>query len=61
MELLKLCICGDVYEFEVVEDYLQKNLGTFLKQTGWDRFKRENWDNTGFFNYQSKTCFHCVR
>lgn len=57
MELLKLCICGDVYEFEVVEDYLQKTLGTFIKQTGWDRFKRENWDNTGFFNYQSKPVF----
>lgn len=57
MELLKLCICGDVYEFEVVEDYLQKTLGTFVKQTGWDKFNRENWDNTGFFDYQSKPVF----
>lgn len=57
MELLKLCICGDVYEFEVVEDYLQKTLGTFVKSTGWDKFKRENWDNAGFFNHQSKPVF----
>lgn len=57
MELLKLCICGDVYEFEVTENYLQKTLGTFIKQTGWDKFNRENWDNTGFFNYQSKPVF----
>ena len=57
MELLKLCICGDVYEFEVVEDYLQRTLGTFIKQTGWDKYNRENWDNSGFFDYQSKPCF----
>lgn len=57
MELLKLCICGDVYEFEVADDFLQKTLGTFIKQTGWDKFKRENWDNTGFFDYQSKPVF----
>ena len=57
MELLKLCICGDVYEFEVVEDYLQKTLGTFIKQTGWDKFNRENWDNSEFFDYQSKPVF----
>lgn len=57
MELLKLCICGDVYEFEVVENYLQKTLGTFMKSTGWDKFNRENWDNAGFFNYQSKPVF----
>lgn len=57
MELLKLCICGDVYEFEVVEDYLQKTLGTFIKQTGWNKFSRENWDNAGFFNHQSKPVF----
>lgn len=57
MELLKLCICGDVYEFEVAEDYLQKTLGTFIKRTGLDKFKRENWDNAGFFNYQSKPVF----
>lgn len=57
MELLKLCICGDVYEFEVVEDYLQRTLGTFIKQTGWDKLNRENWDNSGFFDYQSKPVF----
>lgn len=57
MELLKLCICGDVYEFEVVEDYLQKALGTFIKQTGCDKLNRNNWDNSEFFNYQSKPCF----
>lgn len=57
MELLKLCICGDVYEFEVVEDYLQKTLGTFIKKDGWDKMNRSNWDNSEFFNYQSKLVF----
>jgi hypothetical protein len=57
MELLKLCICGDVYEFEVVENYLQRTLGTFINNHGWDKLKRENWDNAGFFNYQSKPVF----
>lgn len=57
MELLKLCICGDVYEFEVADDFLQKTLGTFIKQTGWNKFNRENWDNSGFFDYQSKPVF----
>lgn len=57
MELLKLCICGDVYEFEVADDFLQKTLGTFVNSTGWNKFRRENWDNSGFFNYQSKPVF----
>lgn len=57
MELLKIRIVDDVYEFEVVENYLQKTLGTFVNQTGWDKYRRENWDNSGFFDYQSKPVF----
>ena len=57
MEMLRIEICGICYEFEVVEDFLQKTLGTFIKDTGWDKYKKENWDNSGFFNYQSKSCF----
>lgn len=57
MELLKILICDDVYEFEVVESYLQKKLGTFINPTGWDKLNRRNWDNSGFFNYESKSMF----
>lgn len=57
MELLKILICDDVYEFEVTEDYLQKTLGTFIKDTGWDKMNRSNWDNGEFFDYQSKPVF----
>lgn len=57
MELLKIRIVDDVYELEVVENYLQKTLGTFINQTGWNKLNRENWDNSGFFDYQSKPVF----
>ena len=57
MELLKILICDDVYELEVVEDYLQKTLGTFISETGPHKFRRENWDNGEFFNYESRPVF----
>lgn len=56
MELLKILILDYVYEIELPEDYLQKTLGTF-RQDGWDKYRRENWDNSEFFNYQSKPVF----
>ena len=57
MELLKILICDDVYEFEVADCFLQKALGTFINQTGCNKFSRENWDNGEFFDYQSKPVF----
>ena len=57
MELLKILICDDVYELEVTENYLQKTFGTFIRQDGWDKMNRENWDNGEFFDYQSKPVF----
>ena len=57
MELLKILICDDVYEFEVTENYLQKTLGTFIKKDGWNKMNRSNWDNGEFFDYQSKPVF----
>lgn len=57
MELLKILILDDVYEIEIPENYLQKTLGTFIRQDGWDKYRRENWDNSEFFNYQSKPVF----
>lgn len=57
MDLLKILICDDVYEIEVPENYLQKTFGTFIRQDGWDKYRRENWDNSEFFDYQSKPVF----
>lgn len=57
MELLKILICDDVYEIEVPENYLQKTFGTFIRQDGWDKMNRNNWDNSEFFDYQSKPVF----
>lgn len=57
MELLKILILDDVYEFEVADCFLQKALGTFIKQTGCDKLNRNNWDNGEFFDYQSKSVF----
>ena len=57
MELLKILICDYVYEIEVPENYLQKTFGTFIRQDGWDKMNRENWDNGEFFDYQSKPVF----
>ena len=57
MELLKILICDDVYELEVTENCLQKTFGTFIRQDGWDKMNRSNWDNGEFFDYQSKPVF----
>ena len=60
MELLKVLIVDDVYEIEVPEDYLQKTFGTFIRQSGFNKMNRNNWDNSEFFNYQSKPVFNIL-
>lgn len=57
MDLLKILICDDVYEIEVPENYLQKTFGTFFNETGCNKLRRDNWDNSEFFDYQSKPVF----
>ena len=57
MELLKILICDNVYEIEIPEHYLQKTFGTFIRQDGWNKLDRSNWDNGEFFDYQSKPVF----
>lgn len=57
MSILKVKIAGYVYELDVDKNYLQKMYGTFKNEHTPFKMERFNWDNSEFFDYQSKTCF----
>lgn len=58
MVTLKIEVGGELYEIVLPQsDYLQRRFGTFHRDYGFDKLKRENWDNSQFFDYQSRQVF----
>lgn len=57
MERIRVKLGNHVTEFEVQDLYLQKRFGTFVKDHGWDKYFERNWDNSQFFEYESRECF----
>lgn len=57
MSVLKIKIGQIVYEIDVPGNYLQSRFGTFKNENGPFKMSRSNWDNSQFFNFQSKECF----
>lgn len=57
MSVLKVNVAGTVYEIDVQKDLLQKMFGTFHNERTPFKMERSNWDNSDFFDYQSKNVF----
>lgn len=57
MCILKIRVFDMVCEIDVPENYLQSRFGTFHNEHTPFKMERSNWDNSQFFNYQSKPVF----
>lgn len=57
MSILRIKVEGNVYEIDVKENYLQERFGTFFNERTPFKMVRSNWDNSEFFDYQSKNVF----
>jgi len=55
--MLRIKVIDTIYEIDVDGLFLQKMFGTFHKERTPFKMERSNWDNSEFFDHQSKEVF----